>query len=74
MDSDKPGREVPKDYRPIINSLISQGWRYDNHRKGHPMLFPADKSMSPVTLSKTPSDHHDLENFKSKCRNRGGII
>jgi len=42
MVSDRPGREIPKEYREIVNHQIDQhGWRYDATRKGHPQLIPA---------------------------------
>jgi len=42
--SDRPGREVPKDYREVITHLIdSQGWTYQKPRGGgYPQLRPAD--------------------------------
>lgn len=73
---DIPGKELPKDLRALATELVvRQGWRYDDGRRrgGHPMLFPADSSKGPVTLSTTPGDHRAFRNTVSRVRHAGGI-
>jgi hypothetical protein len=69
----KPGNEIPKDYRTIVDELVSnQGWRYDNSGHGHPKLFaPSGARMIPVPT--TPSDQRGLRNFISQVRRAGAI-
>jgi hypothetical protein len=53
---DRPGRELPKEYREMATELVDhQGWRYDagHGRGGHPLLFPADRSQPPLALPTT---------------------
>ena len=71
--TDRPGREGPKEYRDIIDTLIrQQGWRYDKSGKRHPVLYPPDVNQSP--LPTTPGDRRSLSNFKADVRRRGGSI
>lgn len=74
MMSDRPGREIPKEYREIVLYQIEHhGWRYNSSRKGHPLLYPADRSKRPLAVSTTPGDRaHGLTNFINKVRNAGG--
>lgn len=75
MSTDRPGREIPKEYREVITELVSnQGWRY-RYRKGgrHPMLYPADRSKSPMTVPTTPSEQRSFANFLAEVRRAGGI-
>jgi hypothetical protein len=48
---DRPGKELPKDYRDVAIELVdNQGWRYDaGSGRGHPLLYPADVNKQPVT-------------------------
>lgn len=71
--TDRPGREIPKDYRAIVADLVdNQGWRYDSSRKGHPMLYPADRSQSAMPVPTTPGDQRSLLNFRAQVRRKGG--
>lgn len=71
--SDRPGREIPKEYREIAEELVTnQGWRYDASGKRHPVLYPPDASAPPLRVPTTPSDRRGLKNFEADVRRRGG--
>lgn len=71
-DSDRPGRELPKDYRKVVDELVTnQGWRYSKGKR-HPTLYPANRAQSPVVLASTPSDRRGFNNFVATIRQRGG--
>lgn len=73
MNSDQPGREIPKEYREIVQFQISTfGWRYDTSGKGHPVLIPADITMRKIAVPTTPGDRRGLLNFISLVRRSGG--
>lgn len=69
----RAGREVPKDYREIVNYQIDRhGWRYDATGKKHPVVYPADTGKPPLRVPTTPSDRRGLRNFIGEVRRRGG--
>jgi hypothetical protein len=70
--SDRPGREMPKEYRKVAAELVdNQGWSY--HACGiHPRLYPADPTQPMVTVPTTPGDRRSLANFIAEVRRRGG--
>jgi predicted RNA binding protein YcfA (HicA-like mRNA interferase family) len=74
---DVPGRELPKLYRDVANELVrNQGWRYSRQHGNHPVLYPADRSASPVIVPTTPGDQKTGRGFKNwigQIRQRGGI-
>lgn len=71
-ESERPGPELPKDYRKVVKHLIEhQEWRYTTKKK-HPTLYPPDRTKRPLTLAKTPSDRRGWENFLAAVRKRGG--
>ncbi len=72
--TDRPGREIPKEYREIATELVTnQGWRYVVG-KGHPVLYPADTTRSAVRVPTTPSaSPRALKNWVSQIRRAGGI-
>lgn len=74
---DAPGKELLKEYREVAAELVSnQGWGYNDGsgRGGHPMLFPADKEKSPLTVPTTPGKNpRGFKNWLSGVRQRGGI-
>jgi hypothetical protein len=70
----KPGNEIPKEYRVIVDELVSnQGWRYDNTGAGHPKLYPADPAMRVIPVPTTPGSQRSLKNFVGQVRRSGGI-
>jgi hypothetical protein len=70
--SERPGRELPKDYRRVVEELVTnQEWRYSTAKR-HPTLYPPDRSQRPLTLSSTPSDRRAFQNFIARVRQRGG--
>ncbi|WP_134667863.1 hypothetical protein [Amycolatopsis sp. CFH S0078] len=70
------GREIPKEYRDIVNYQVEHlGWRYDNGggRGGHPCLYPTDRTQRPIAISTTPTSHpRALKNFTAQIRRAGG--
>jgi predicted RNA binding protein YcfA (HicA-like mRNA interferase family) len=71
---DQPGKELPKEFREVATELVAnQGWRYSRQHGRHPVLYPADRTMAPVTVPTTPGDHRALRNWLSEVRRRGGI-
>jgi hypothetical protein len=74
METDRPGREVPKEYREVITYLIeSEGWAYKRPRGGgYPKLVPANRSQSPIKVPKTPSSQRTLSNWLADIRRKGG--
>ncbi len=74
MDRQRPGGEIPKDFRKIIEHLIdTQGWRYQWNGSGYPKLFPADATHPPISVPKTPSSQRSLPNFIAAVRRVGGV-
>lgn len=71
---DRPGREIPQEYREVVEHLINnRGWRYDNQRKGHPTLYPADRNQTPYQVPTTPNRNpRAWKNWVSGIRRRGG--
>lgn len=70
--SELAGKEIPKDYRDIVNHQIEHlGWRYEKGGR-HPKLYPADITKSPITLASTPSDYRAIKNFIAQIRRAGG--
>ncbi|WP_166345207.1 hypothetical protein [Phytoactinopolyspora limicola] len=69
----RPGREIPKEYRIVAQHQVDTfGWRYDASGKGHPRLYPADITKSPITIAGTPGDQRGLRNFIAQVRRAGG--
>jgi hypothetical protein len=74
--TDRPGRELPKEYREVADELSSnQGWRYDSGAKrgGHPILFPPDRTQPQLSVPTTPSDRRSFDNWLADVRRRGGL-
>ena len=74
MDTDRPRREVPKDYREVITYLIdNEGWTYKlPSGDGYPKLIPADSAHSPIKVPKTPSSQRTYSNWLAEIRRKGG--
>ncbi len=71
--SDRPGKEIPKEFREVVaNQVEALGWRYDASRKGHPMLYPADRSQGGRPVPTTPGDRRSFQNFVAWVRRTGG--
>lgn len=68
-------RRIPKEYREIVERLIrQQGWRYDEDRKGHPMLYPTDRAQRPIPVPTTPGSQGLLRGWKAQIRRAGGLV
>ncbi len=50
-----------------------EGWRVEETTKGY-IAYPPDKTMSGVTIHKTPSNNRWRANINSELRRRGGDI
>jgi len=74
VDTDRPGREIPKDYRDVVTYLIdSEGWSYRKPRgDGYPRLLPADAAQPPIQVPKTPSSQRRYNNWLAEIRRKGG--
>ena len=72
--TDRPGRELPKDYREVASYLVEVlGWRYKAGRRGqHPKLYPSDTAQPVLPVPTTPSDARAFANFLANVRRRGG--
>lgn len=73
--TDRPGREVSKEHRQVIEHLIdSQGWKYElPSGGGYPRLYPADATQSPIRVPKTGrSRGHAFGNWIADIRRKGG--
>jgi hypothetical protein len=72
---DRPGKELPKDWRRIAADLVeNQGWRYEAGKR-HAKLYPPDTTMDIVVVPSTPSsDPRAFKNFISKVRQSGGRV
>ena len=72
--TDRPGGEVPKDYKRVIIYLIdNEGWEYRKPRgNGYPQLRPADLAQPSVKVPKTPSSQRTYSNWLAEIRRKGG--
>lgn len=71
---DRPGSELPKDYRKVAQELVdNQSWRYDAKRGkgGYPILYPPSGA-KPVKCPRTPSSQRRYRNWVSEIRRAGG--
>lgn len=74
LAGEKPGKELPQEYRELIEPLLRQpGWTYSRtggSRRGKPRITnPAGLSF---TLPNTPSDWRGVLNTRASLRNRLG--
>lgn len=74
METERPGREIPKEYREVVTYLIgNEGWSYKKAiGKGYPKLLPADPSQPPIRVPKTPSSQRTYSNWLAEIRRKGG--
>jgi hypothetical protein len=71
---DRPGRELPKEFRAVADELVdNQGWGYSRQHGRHPVLYPADKAMAPITVPTTPGENRAFKNWVAQVRRAGGI-
>lgn len=62
-----------KEVKRLVAEAPSWGWRVQETKKGW-MLFPPDKSLSGVTVHKTPSDGRSWKNTLADLRKRGAPV
>lgn len=72
--TDRPGREIPKEYREVVEFLVDvEGWRYDASGKGHPVLYPSDRTKPALRVPTTPGRNpRGWQNWLAEVRRRGG--
>jgi hypothetical protein len=74
-ETDRPGGEVDKEHREVINHLVgNQGWRYKKPSGGgHPKLFPADPAHALIRVPKTGRRRgRAFGNWLAEIRRKGG--
>jgi hypothetical protein len=74
-ETDRPGGEVDKEHRDVINHLVdNQGWSYKKPRGGgYPRLIPADPAQTPVRVPKTGRTRgRAFANWVAEIRRKGG--
>lgn len=54
----------------LIAAAMSQGWRYEESRRGHVRLYSPD-GKTIVGHSGTPSDFRAMRNFRSRLKRAG---
>jgi hypothetical protein len=75
METDRPGKEIDKDYREVVSYLIdNEGWLYKlPPGGGYPRLLPADRSKPAI---KVPKSGHTrgrrFGNWIGEVRRAGG--
>ena len=62
-----------KEVERIIEALERQGWKVRAGGK-HWMVYPADKSQSPVAFPRTPSDYRSVKNMIAELRRKGAVL
>jgi hypothetical protein len=62
-----------KRFQNIRDAAEAQGWRVEKLKSGHWILFPPNKSFSPVVTSGTPGDWRAEKNFMSELKKRGFV-
>jgi hypothetical protein len=75
VETDRPGKEIDKEYRDVIAYLIdSQGWAYKLPKGGgYPRLLPADQSKGSIKVPKTGHTRgHRFSNWIADIRRAGG--
>jgi hypothetical protein len=74
VETDRPGREIPKEYRAVVTYLIdSEGWAYRLPRGGgYPKLLPPNREHAPIKVPKTPSSQRTYGNWLAEIRRKGG--
>lgn len=76
-DTDRPGREIPKEYAELVNKILDsgKGWAYrkaNPRGQGKPRLYPP--AGRPFTLPNTPSDQRGLLNTRAALRRLGAAV
>jgi hypothetical protein len=75
VETDRPGREIDKEYRDVLEHLIdSQGWGYQLPTGGgYPKALPADRTKAPIRVPKTGHTRgRRFQNWIAEIRRAGG--
>lgn len=62
---------LSKDMKKVVRAARAAGWRVEERATGHVMLFPADRTLSPVTCSSGAGDPRTMRNIIAQLRARG---
>jgi hypothetical protein len=63
-----------KDIKKLVNEAQHwPGWRVVEVTKGW-MIYPPDKSLPPINVHRTPSDHRAWQNTISRLRRAGAPV
>ena len=67
-----------RDYKPLVEAALEQGWTLDVTSKNHPLLRPPPGQKDrqggparPLTIPSSPSDHRSLLNTRRDMRYNG---
>jgi hypothetical protein len=70
-----PRGKRPKVKNRELDAMVAAAWQAGWHcvklSKGHVMCYPPDKTMKPVLVASTPSDHRTIPNTRAAMRQRG---
>ena len=55
----------------MIQAAWDAGWHCSKTSKSHVMCYPPDKTIKPVLVANTPSDHRTIPNTLSCLRKSG---
>ena len=75
METDRPGKEIDKEYADVVNFLIdTHGWRYRKPTGGgYPQLLPADMTKPAIRVPKTGHTRgRRLDNWIGQVRRASG--
>lgn len=71
----RPGREIPKFYRDVVNILIDQGWEYiPRTRLGHSKIVPADPTKQRMIVASTTASITGRAKWLAQARRNGAIL
>jgi hypothetical protein len=63
---------MDKEVRELVAEAARQGWRCEQRKSGHWLMFPPTR-MPPVAVASTPSDHRWRANTIAKMRRAGFV-
>lgn len=74
-ETDRPGQEIDKEHREVVNYLINnEAWRYKRPKGGgYPKLFPPGRGQTSIKVPKTGHTRgRAFSNWISEIRRKGG--
>ncbi len=55
----------------MIQAAWTAGWMCSKTRSGHVMCYPSERTIKPVLVAGTPSDHRTIPNTRAEFRRSG---